>query len=168
MPEWITYMTPVDLMARIRKDRAEFAALWAGLSNEQMIQRPGPQSDWSVKDLMAHIASWERHMLENVRLLLKGEAPHIADDEDTVNAGVFAENKDRALADVRAEFAGQMALLEERLSPLSEDQINDAQHFPQLNGKPLLYPIIGDTFGHYGVHRSDLERYVASLKNPAP
>ncbi len=165
MSEWVTHMTPDELMARIRRDRASFAALWAGLTDEQMTRRPGPQSDWSVKDLIAHISAWEKRMLDNGEHLRKGEPLISRPDIDTVNADIFAANKDRPLADIRVEFEAQMARLESALGSLSEDEINDAQRFPQLQGRPLLFPIIGDTFGHYNDHRSDLERYVNSLKS---
>ena len=165
MSEWITHMTPDEMMARIRKDRTSFAALWAGLTDEQMTQRPGPQSDWSVKDLIAHISAWEKRMLDNGEQLRKGEPLIPRPDIDTVNVEIFAANKDRSLADVRAEFDAQMARLESALGSLSEDQINNAQLFPQLQGRPLLLPIIGDTFGHYDAHRPDLEHYVNSLKS---
>ena len=48
-----THMAPRDLLERIRKDRAALAALWDGLTEEQMVRRPGPQEDWSVRDLIA-------------------------------------------------------------------------------------------------------------------
>ena len=63
--DWITYMTADDLLARAGSERADLAALWQGLNREQMTRRPGPQPDWSVKDLIAHITWWEqsRHQL---------------------------------------------------------------------------------------------------------
>lgn len=164
MTEWITHMTPAEMIERTRKDREAFAALWDGLNDEQMTHRPGPQSDWSVKDLIAHIAFWERHMTHNVEHLLKREATHVVNDLDIMNAHVFAENKDRTLSDVLAEFAAQLPMLETMLSGLSEDDINNPQRFPSRKGTSLLNTLIGDTFGHYGVHRDDLERYVNSLK----
>src|SRR5690348_2615157 len=115
MSEWITHMTPDELMARIRKDRASFAALWAGLTDEQMTRRPGPQSDWSVKDLIAHIAAWEKRMLDNGEQLRKGEPLIPRPDIDAVNVDIFTMNKDRPLADVVAQFDAQMPMLEAAL-----------------------------------------------------
>jgi hypothetical protein len=61
-----TQMTPHDLLAQIRKDRAAMAKLWGCLTEEQMTHRPGPQADWSVKDLIAHMTWWESFIMEGV------------------------------------------------------------------------------------------------------
>jgi len=60
------HMTPHTLLERIHTGREALAVLWCGLSEEQMIRRPGPQEDWSVKDLIAHVAWWESVILEHV------------------------------------------------------------------------------------------------------
>src|SRR5690242_5159711 len=119
--EWITHMEKPDLIARIRTDRAKFAAHWQHLTEAQMIQRPGPQADWSVKDLIAHISFWERLMIDTIQKLTHGENPQPLEDADTINPGVFRENMHRALEEVLAEFSGQLELIEAALTPLSED-----------------------------------------------
>ena len=54
-----TQMTSYDLLEKIRQDRAGLALLWSGLTEEQMMQRPGPQADWSVKDILkVKIPNW--------------------------------------------------------------------------------------------------------------
>jgi hypothetical protein len=55
-------MNKAELIEAIRSERAELEALWAGATEEQMTRRPGPQADWSVKDLIAHLVSWEQKL----------------------------------------------------------------------------------------------------------
>jgi hypothetical protein len=164
MTEWITHMTPTELLARVRADRAAFAGLWEGLSDAQMTQRPGVQADWSVKDLIAHILFWERLIIDNEERLRRGEALPDVEDFDAINAQVFEENKNRVLSDLQEEFEAQQTTLEGMIQGLSEDDINNTQRFPQLNGRPFLNDLIGNTFGHYAEHSPDLEQYVDSLK----
>lgn len=164
--EWINHMAKPDLIARIRKDRAAIAALWQNLSEGQMLHRPGPQSDWSVKDLVAHLSFWERLMMETISRLRQAAAPRsLASDAeiDTLNVEVFETNKDRPLDDVLSEFDGQLALVEATIMSLSEVEINDPAHFAQRDNAPLLYHLIGNTFGHYEDHQADLKRYIESL-----
>ena len=52
------------VLERIRKDREVLAALWGGLTEERMVRHPGPQEDWSVKDLIAHTMWWEDFILQ--------------------------------------------------------------------------------------------------------
>ena len=155
------FMKKEDLLARIRKDRAAFAALWAGLSDTQMTQRPGVQDDWSVKDLIAHIVWWENLMLENVMAVKNNGSYHMIYDIDGQNAEVFAAHQDDILADVLAAFENNLANLEEHIGALTDEQINKTQ----LPKYPLLEHITGDSYGHYEVHWADLERYTKKVKN---
>ncbi len=85
-----TYVTADELLERIREGRAALTALWAGLTEEQMMCRPGPQENWSVKDLVAHITWWEAFILERVTDLISGAPSEPAEDTDILNARVYA------------------------------------------------------------------------------
>jgi hypothetical protein len=154
-------MKTIDLLDRIRKDRAAFAAMWAELSDSQMTQRPGVQEDWSVKDLIAHIVWWENLMLENVGAVKDNGPYHMIYDIDGQNDEVFVAHRDDNLADVLAAFEANLAKLEEHIGALSDEQINTTQ----LPKYPLLEHIVGDTYGHYKTHRADLERYTKQVKS---
>lgn len=161
--EAITYMSRDDMIARIRKDRGGFAQLWEGLSDVQMTQLPGPQSDWSVKDLIAHITWWEKHMVERVKKLLRQEDSSRSTDFDAINARVFADNKDRSLEDVLTEFDGHLEAVESLLRNLTDEQLNDPDYLSFDGEESILGHIIGNTWGHYGDHYGDLEGYVDSM-----
>jgi hypothetical protein len=163
MTDVLPYMTQQEILERIRTTRAGFARLWEGLTEAQMVQRPGPQSDWSVKDLIAHIIFWETFMTRSITAILHSEAPLPSDDYDTINARVFEENKDRALADVLTQFKSNLADAEQVILNLTDEAINDPNHFPKRSGRPVINLIYGNTFGHYEEHAPDLKRYVDSL-----
>lgn len=160
MSDKTPFMKKDDLLARIGTDRASFAALWNGLSQEQMLQRPGVQEDWSVKDLIAHIIWWENHMIDNVIAAKNSSDYQMVYDIDAQNADIFEAHKDHDLDDVLAAFEANLARLEEHIGNLTEGQINTTQ----LPKYPLLDHIIGDTFGHYKSHRADMECYANQLK----
>lgn len=165
MGEFITTMNKNELLERIELDRAAFAALWAGLSDEQMTARPGPQPDWSVKDLIAHITWWEVYMVKRVAAVLEGRADQRVTDEDVdhYNAQTFEFNRDRPLGEILAEFYASFPPIIELIKAMSNDQINRAEAHRGAEIPPL-YVIIGNTFGHYEDHIDDLRRYVESLK----
>ena len=97
-----------DLLERARTERAELALLWRGLSDEQMTRRPGPQPDWSVKDVIAHITWWEQSMVNWVKRALSGEMLTRTETPDEINARVHADNRDTAagcgIGNVRGQF----------------------------------------------------------------
>jgi len=162
--EEITYMSGRDLIARTKIDRAEFANLWSGLSEAQMTQHPGPQEDWSVKDLIVHITWWENYMINRIGKIIAGTDSPGNRSLDEMNAQILEENKDRALEDVLAEFTLNVERLEAFITGLTDEQINNADAV-DYGGKQLLKFLISDTFGHYGVHRPDLETYVQKITN---
>jgi hypothetical protein len=162
MSDKITFMTQEDLLAQIHKDRASFAAIWENLTNEQMIQVSGPQDDWSVKDLIAHIVWWENFMIGRVKDRLSGGEGKRTESIDSLNARIFEENKDRNLADILSEFALNLSKIEALVANLNNEQINDTNVI-NIKGEALLQYLTEDTFGHYDMHRDDLQNFVNSL-----
>ena len=152
-------ITTAEAFERIISSRAKFAALWDGLTKDQMTQIPGPQDDWSVKDLIVHITWWENFTLARLTMLLTGlDKPDIP-DYDALNYQVWHINKDRTLENVIAEFDLNLSRWEDMMNALTDDQLNDLDGF----STPLVSLIAGNSFGHYDEHRPDLEAYVASL-----
>lgn len=161
--EKTTHMSPQELIARAREERAGFTALWQDLSEEQLEQRHGPQEDWSVKDLMAHIAWWEKHAMGRVAGLLAGGQDLVTPDFDAFNAEIFEQHKDLPYGVVLDEYNTSFVHLEAQVGELNEEQLNDDGRYPTRAGS-LLNLYIGNTFGHYAMHRPDVERYIASLE----
>ncbi len=159
---WITFMSGDDLLERAQRERAELAALWAGLSDEQLTRRPGPQPDWSVKDVIAHITWWEGAMVNWVSRALTGEMLARTETPDEINARIHADNRDLPLAVVLEAFDKSFAPVEALLGRLDDDEINDAE-LVNIRDMPLLYFIVGNTFAHYADHVDDLRAYVEGL-----
>jgi uncharacterized protein (TIGR03083 family) len=162
-----TPMTPQDLLERIHKDREALAALWDGLTKEQMARRPGPQEDWSVKDLIAHITWWESFILERVTDLIDGAKSEPAEHQDVLNARVYEQHKDSPLAEVLAAFDANWPRLEALISSLNDEQINTPAYYRTYDGVALLPILRAGTFGHYPSHLADLRTYVERLKTPS-
>ena len=159
---WINYMGADELLERARIERAELASLWRGLSDEQMTRRPGPQPDWSVKDVIAHITWWEGAMVNWVKRALSGEMLTRTETPDEINARVHADNRDLPLDTVMEMFHASFPLVEVLLERLDDDEINDAA-VCNIRDMPLLYFIVGNTFAHYADHVEDLRAYVEGL-----
>jgi hypothetical protein len=161
-------VTPQVLLEYILAERARLAALWDGLTFEEMTQRPGPQLDWSVKDLIAHITWYEEDGMALIDALLRGDEPNWIDDVDETNAETFRRNEFRSLEEVLTDFDAVPHKLEAQLSRISERELNDASLFPQGRGESILDYYVGNTYGHYDDHYDDLKRYVESLKPHPP
>jgi uncharacterized protein (TIGR03083 family) len=161
-------MMPRDLLEQIHRDRAALAALWSGLAEAQMISRPGPQPDWSVKDLIAHVIWWESFIMGGVAGLLRGEKSKPSEHHDVLNRRAYEENKDRPLADVLAAFDANWPKLEALISSLSDEQLNTPAYYPTYDGIELLPILTAGTIGHYPAHMAGLRTYVERLQSSSP
>ncbi|MBI3159487.1 MAG: DinB family protein [Chloroflexi bacterium] len=160
-PEYPKSMPVDEFILTMRRGRAEFAALWADLSDEQITRRPGPQDDWSVKDLMGHILWWEGYAMTRVMLMQAGGVVPALDDFNALNAQVFAAHRDLPLDFLRREWEASLHRLEAYLRTLSDKQLN---HAPEGWDDRSPYRLLGgNTFGHYLEHQPDLEQYVVGL-----
>lgn len=87
--------TRQELLQSITATRAELEALLAAVPVERR-EEPLP-SGLSVKDLLAHIAFWERHLVERLEASAAGHPhaslPYAVDAEvDAINARVYAQH----------------------------------------------------------------------------
>ena len=69
-------MNKVELLATIQSDRAQLDDLLATLSAVQMCLAT-MENAWSIKDVLAHIATWERRCMGWIQAGLRGERPDI-------------------------------------------------------------------------------------------
>ncbi len=56
-------MNREQLLARLDKAWAALGESYAGLTEAEMTT-PGVAGDWSVKDMLAHVATWEEEALK--------------------------------------------------------------------------------------------------------
>jgi len=159
------HMTPHSLLDRIHRDREALAALWRGLTEEQMVHRPGPQEDWSVKDLVAHVTAWESFILERMTDLINGEKSEPAEHQDVLNARAHEQHKDSSLADVLTAFDANWPKLEALVSSLNDEQINTPAYYRTYDGIALLPILRAGTFGHYPGHMVDLRTYAERIES---
>src|SRR5262245_11309016 len=109
-----------ELLARIAAGWAVLRQLVAPLSPAQLTA-PGPDGGWSVKDHLAHLATWEGMLIA----LLRGEPIHAAfgishaeyealESTDALNAVIAAQHKDHSLDEVMRRYEethGQLVTL---------------------------------------------------------
>ena len=162
--------TKSELLDRITAERARLDALLEPLSGEQLA-RPGVEGDLSIKDLMAHIAWWERRMLTVLEFAARGErAPSLArEDEgdtwlDRVNAEVFARSQGRSLDEVRAEYRQSFEETIAAIQGYSEAELFDPEGLGRTIGHPALDVIAGNTYGHYEEHISSIRAWLDAHK----
>ncbi len=161
--------TKAELLDRLRGERLALDNLIATVP-AVVASEPNLPNEWSVKDLLAHIATYERWTAAQLRAFLEGrkatdmelygveQLPPEAKgwDLEQINASIYEQHKDLPYEDARA-FAGQsFSDLMEALEIMSEDDLLRPGALDWVQEENLLAAIPGQTFGHYAMHIDDL------------
>lgn len=82
-------MSVEAILNRVNAAYDAFTASYAGLSEAQMLE-PGVVGSWSVRDLLAHITTWEQECLQALAVIRRGgRLPRYRD----LYGGIHAFNK---------------------------------------------------------------------------
>lgn len=158
-------MTKREILASIRSEREGLEATLGRLSEAQMTQ-PGVESDWTVKDILAHIVDWEGRMVQWVEESLRGEVPERPapgmtwDDLDRLNEQTYLANKDRALDDVLAEFHASYQRALRTAEAATEADLIEPERFAWRQGDPMWHMVAANTWWHYKEHRETIENWL--------
>jgi predicted RNase H-like HicB family nuclease/uncharacterized damage-inducible protein DinB len=93
------------LLARLASERAGFLEQILGLDEQVLVQVP-VIGDWTAKDVLAHIATWDRWESRTMQSMVAGEVPDFSalHDLDASNKASIAPWRDQSLGEVLAEL----------------------------------------------------------------
>lgn len=154
-------MTKQEILKRIQEEREALEAALAGLTPEQMTAA-GAMGEWSVKDILGHIAMWESRLVTILYSNERGIPPKMLHGQatvDKVNAESFAEQRERPLERVLADYSAVHTQLLKRLDTPTDRDLSDPRRFKWMEGEPLEKLVAGDTFEHYAEHRAMIEAW---------
>ncbi len=149
------------LAGQLNDARERLVNSYAGLSEEEMLE-PGPAGDWSVRDILAHIAAWDRAQTAAFRDMLKGERPPLLDLDlegiEEFNREHHAATPDASLDEVITEL---FASREEMLTLLRE--VENAVMFAPAPGDESadlsIAACIAVSVGHDEEHAEMIEEW---------
>lgn len=144
-----------SVLRRLERSWADLHESFAGLTETQLTQ-PGALGEWSVKDVLAHITTWEKEALEHLPTVARGERPPRYASEggiDAFNARSAEANRQHSLATVLENFDRTHANLVHFL------QESSAENFTDRFVKRLRL----DTYGHYKLHAKAIREWRSNL-----
>jgi hypothetical protein len=124
------------------KHRQQFEVFCRSLSEEEL-NRPVPNSDWTVKDFIIHLSQFDEEVTRWMEALKEGriEAPGRNDDGSTFDVDAYnnarvAERHDWPLGRILAEGTENRARLAAVMEELEDAHIEQTVHFPGDNKRP--------------------------------
>ena len=149
-------MTKEQLLDKLEKAWADLKASYAGLSEAQMTE-PGVTGTWSVKDILAHVTTWEEEALKMLPLLREGVTPpRYADAYGGLNAfnALMSERKrGLSLSEVLAQLDDTHRRLIEYVHSVPDDLFTTETRFRRR--------LRLDTYSHYPEHARAIREWRA-------
>jgi len=150
-----------ELLKSIREERKRLEDALKGISPSDTVKASRPD-DWSVKDLLAHIAAWEKKLLKWYETGLRGEkqtmpqwnTPGLIDE---INLKIYQRNRDRQLDDVLQEFRESYKQILKTVESIPEDGMFTSGKYDWTGEGTLADYIIANTSRHYAEHLATVE-----------
>lgn len=134
------------LLNRLDKIWADLKESYAGLSDARLIE-PGVTGDWSVKDILAHVTTWEGEALKHLPLVIAGGRPprYVRyGGIDAFNAKKTEEKRGLSLPEVLRQLDDTHGRLIDFVQRTPEAQFTRDTRFRRR--------LRLDTYGHYPEH----------------
>ena len=173
-----------EATSTLREGQERLDELLARPSDEDLV-KPATigGGDWSAKDLVGHVASWEELALSSLAEWRRGEMPGVerpggpmagSDRVDAFNARAVEVKRGLSLQEVAQRARTTHRELIEAIDGLSEEEwLAKAPYRIPDGGERLLATLLGfltaapqRPFGHVFAHLPDLEAYVRSVGSP--
>ena len=154
-----------QLLQDIHTERSRLEKTLATLGAAEMVQ-PGAVGTWSVKDVLAHLAAWEKLFLAWYQAGLQGSAPVTLPVGmgkraiDTLNHEIYAQNQGRGMEEVLAEFQASYQQILVVIEGIPESDMFSRGCFSWTGELTLADYIAGNTCNHYAWARSQIRKWV--------
>lgn len=143
-----------QLLKGLAKAWGAFKESYAGLTDSQLME-PGVTGAWSVRDILAHVTTWEEEALTHLPLILKGGKPprySVAyGGIDAFNAQMTEQKRDLSLSEVLRQLDDTHRRLIGFIESAPDDQfIRDTRFRHRLRL---------DTYSHYPKHAEAIRKW---------
>ncbi|MCW5852941.1 MAG: ClbS/DfsB family four-helix bundle protein [Anaerolineae bacterium] len=168
-------LTKNQLLGLLTTEREQWDAQLAQVGEANMTT-PGVVGDWSVKDIIAHVAFWERYAAAFVRAAFTGRPP--TDEErygvaelpaetqamevDQFNDWTFQRQRQRPLPEILTEDQTIYRDLYTMLRGLREPDLLVEGRYDWAQGRALWEYVAGNTYEHWAEHGQSIHAWLAA------
>jgi hypothetical protein len=147
-------LTRAQLLHRLDSAWTAFKASYAGLSEARLLE-PGVSGTWSVRDILAHVTTWEEEALKHLPSILEGRRPPRYSVSyggiDAFNARTTQEKAELSLPDVLRQLDETHQRIIELVRRAPETLLTRETRFRRR--------LRLDTFSHYPKHMVAIQRW---------
>ena len=166
-------MTKTQLMRLLDEGRSAWEATLRDVPRERMTQ-PGVVGDWTIRDIVSHIAFWERASAGRVGSLVSGQTPGDTElygegitpaikalDIDDFNAWQQQRDRARPLDEVLMDEQQVYRRLYTYLRAAREDDLLSIGRTDWTMESPAWENVAGNTYEHWAEHAASIRAWLA-------
>ena len=157
------------ILTALREQFDEWQNLLSELSAEQ-IATPLTPSDWTPKDVVAHLMAWQQRSIARLEAAQAGREPVFPvwlpgiDPEDEgstneINAYLYETYRDRSWPQVYQDWQDGYRRFLDLGGQFSEPEFLDGSRYPWLEGYALAYVMVA-SYDHHQEHREKLQDWL--------
>jgi hypothetical protein len=162
-----------EILNRLREEFNRWEELLASLSEAQ-ITAPMLPDNWSIKDVVAHLWSWQQRSLARMEAALHNREPEFPpwppslrpdseEDLEQLNAWLYQSNRDKPWSAVYNDWRTQFLRFIELGEAIPENDLLQPGRYPWQGKYPLSLTLITSYEHHQEEHREPL---LAWLQQP--
>ena len=161
------------ILTALREQFDRWEELLASISEEQ-INAPLLPSEWSIKDVIAHLRDWQQRSIARMEaalfnrepefpVWLAGVDPELEANTDQVNAWIFENHRNQPWLKVYRDWSEGFLRFLESGEGISEKDLLDSSRYPWLKGYPLAYILLA-SYDHHQEHYEKLLLWLQEQK----
>lgn len=161
-------MDRVTLLDNMHKGYDELDALLITFTPEQLTTT-GVSDTWSIKDILAHLTSWQQRTLDRLDASARNEeprTPNLANEEEMnqLNERFYQENSERDLAEVLANYHAAYQQMVTAVEQATDEDLFSPGRFSWLSETLLWELIAGNTYEHIQEHIGAIQHWLETPK----
>jgi hypothetical protein len=139
---------------REQKAWKALTSTWSNLSEAVLLQPGAAGTQWNIKDVINHIATWQETGLRMIEDLQAGRWARLGTNTDSFNHQHYFEDRERSLAESQKRLRFAQSKLLRRLRTLSEPELLN-----EFGRQAIGWWAKWTTYAHYEEHISDLKEF---------
>lgn len=147
-------MNKQQLLKNLDKAWQHLEESYNGLTESQMAQS-GVTAEWSVKDILAHITTWEEEALKNLPMIIEDRRPPRYKDLygglDAFNALMTEKKRGFSLSDIMKQMEATHRQLIAYINSAPEEMFTRETRF--------RHRLRLDTYSHYPIHVKAIQEW---------
>jgi uncharacterized protein (TIGR03083 family) len=152
-----------DVMKSLDSAWDELRSLIDSMSQAEMLE-PGVVDEWSVKDLLGHIAFWADRAANTLTMVAAGRGdkvpgPETEDELNEWNAREAAAREGKTLEELRTDWERAHGAARAALEGFPEDKLDEP-----FKERTVVFSFGADTFAHYQEHLSQIREWLRQME----